>query len=97
MQSLRPGDWKIENVGGSRAEYQIAKYEPYTHLDDLANAIEKDPMLSAVLGNSYQISPDVIVTSSPEAGSAMPSPRAAFRKVLPADAILSENVAVFSR
>lgn len=66
MQSLRPGDWKIENVGGSRAEYQIAKYEPYTHLDDLANAIEKDPLLSAVLGNSYQISPDVIVTRSPE-------------------------------
>lgn len=66
MQSLRPGDWKIENVGGSRAEYQIAKYEPYTHLDDLATAIEKDPMLSAVLGNSYQISPDVIVTRSPE-------------------------------
>lgn len=66
LQTLRPGDWKIENVGGSRAEYQIAKYEPYTHLDDLANAIEKDPMLSAVLGNSYQISPDVIVTRSPE-------------------------------
>lgn len=66
LQSLRPGDWKVENVGGSRAEYQIAKYEPYTHLDDLANAIGKDPMLSAVLGNSYQISPDVIVTRSPE-------------------------------
>lgn len=66
MQSLRPGDWNIENVGGSRAEYQIAKYEPFTHLDDLANAIEKDPMLSAVLGNSYQISPDVIVTRNPE-------------------------------
>lgn len=66
LQSLRPGDWQIENVGGSRVGYQIAKYEPYTHLDDLAEAIRQDPMLSAVLGNSYQISPDVIVTRGPE-------------------------------
>lgn len=66
LQSLRPGDWKIENVGGSRAEYQIAKYEPYTHLDDLAEAIKQNPTLSAVLGNSYEISPDIIVTRAPE-------------------------------
>lgn len=66
LQSIRPGDWKIENVGGSRAEYQIAKYEPYTHLDDLAEAIKKNPTLSAVLGNSYEISPDIIITRKPE-------------------------------
>lgn len=66
LQSIRPGDWKIENVGGSRAEYQIAKYEPFTHLDDLAEAIKDNPMLSAVLGNSYEISPDIIVTRRPE-------------------------------
>lgn len=66
LQSIRPGDWKIENVGGSRAEYQIAKYEPFTHLDDLAEAIKDNPMLSAVLGNSYEISPDIIITRRPE-------------------------------
>lgn len=66
LQSIRPGDWKVENVGGSRSEYQIAKYEPYTHLGDLANAIEKNPTLAAVLGNSYDISPDIIVTRNPE-------------------------------
>lgn len=66
LQSIRPGDWKVENVGGSRTEYQIAKYEPYTHLGDLANAIEKNPTLAAVLGNSYDISPDIIITRNPE-------------------------------
>lgn len=66
LQSLRPGKWKVENVGGSRAEYQIAKYEPFTHLDDLAEAVKQNPTLSAVLGNSYEISPDIIITRSPE-------------------------------
>jgi hypothetical protein len=66
LQSLRPGSWRIENVGGSRSGYQIAKYEPYTHLDNLANAIEANPTLASVLGNSYEISPDVLVLRHPE-------------------------------
>ena len=67
--SLRPGAWDIENVGGSRGEYQLAQYEPYTHLDDLARAIEQSPTLVAVLGNSYQITPDVFITRAPEPDS----------------------------
>lgn len=66
LTSIRPGTWRIENVGGSRAEYQIARYEPYTHLDDLATAIEQNPTLASVLGNSYEISPDVLVLREPE-------------------------------
>lgn len=66
LQSLRPGDWAIENVGGSRAEYQISKYEPYRHLADLASAIESDRNLASVLGNSYEISPDILVLRHPE-------------------------------
>lgn len=66
LESIRPGQWRIENVGGSRAEYQIARYEPYTHLDDLAIAIEQNPTLASVLGNSYEISPDVLVLRAPE-------------------------------
>ncbi|WP_328413773.1 NgoMIV family type II restriction endonuclease [Streptomyces violaceus] len=66
FQSLRPGDWSIENVGGSRAEYQISRYEPYTHLADLANAIENDRNLASVLGNSYEISPDILILRKPE-------------------------------
>lgn len=55
MASLRPGSWSVENVGGSRGEYHLARYEPYTHLDELATAIEKSPTLASVLGNNYQI------------------------------------------
>lgn len=66
LGSLRPGAWTIEDVGGSRGEYHLAKYEPYRHLDDLARAVEADPTLRAVLGNSYSISPDVLITRSPE-------------------------------
>ncbi|WP_326797634.1 NgoMIV family type II restriction endonuclease [Streptomyces sp. NBC_01808] len=66
FQSLRPGDWTIKNFGGSRADYQIAKYEPYTHLADLARAIKNDRTLASVLGNSYEISPDILVLRNPE-------------------------------
>lgn len=66
MGSLRPGSWRVLNVGGSRGEYHLAHYEPYTHLDDLAQAIERDGTLVSVLGNSYSISPDVFVTRAPE-------------------------------
>lgn len=63
---LRPGAWKVENVGGKRAEYHVAQYEPYTHLDELAKAIERDVTLGAALGNAYDISPDVLVLREPE-------------------------------
>lgn len=63
---LRPGTWRVENVGGSRAEYHVAQYEPYTHLDDLAKAIERDVTLGAALGNAYEVSPDVLVLREPE-------------------------------
>lgn len=66
LSSLRPGNWEVMNVGGSRGTYQIAKFEPYTHLDDLAHAIDTDPTLQSVLGNSYEISPDVLVLRRPE-------------------------------
>lgn len=69
LGTLRPGVWSVENVGGSRGEYHLARYEPYTHLDDLARAIEQSPTLVSVLGNNYQISPDVFITRAPEPDS----------------------------
>ncbi|NLG56645.1 MAG: restriction endonuclease, partial [Rhodococcus sp.] len=66
LHSIRPGRWVIENVGSSRGQHHVAKYEPYTHLDDLAKAITQDPTLSSVLGNSYEISPDIMVLREPE-------------------------------
>ncbi|MFB6889247.1 NgoMIV family type II restriction endonuclease [Kitasatospora sp. NPDC056327] len=66
FQSIRPGDWIVENVGGSRSEYRISKYEPFSHLASLASAIERDRTLASVLGNSYEISPDILVLRKPE-------------------------------
>ncbi|GAA4799421.1 restriction endonuclease [Corynebacterium canis] len=65
LHSIRPGDWKVENFGNSRSEYHLGRYVPYRHLIALANAIEKDPTLTAALGNSYDISPDVLVLRNP--------------------------------
>lgn len=64
---LRPGRWKVQRVGGQRAVKHVANFEPYRHLAGLAAAIETMPELEAVLGNSYEISPDVLVTREPEA------------------------------
>lgn len=66
LDSIRPGSWMVENVGGCRKEYQLARYEPYSHLAALAKAIESDPTLESVLGNSYTVSPDVLVVRKPE-------------------------------
>lgn len=62
---LRPGRWAVENVGASRAGYHLARYEPYRHLDELATMVGASPTLAAVLGNAYDVSPDVIVVRLP--------------------------------
>jgi hypothetical protein len=85
LQSVRPGEWEVINVGGKsrrrrkrvvkpgkpkskKADInQISNYEPYTHLADLAMAIEENRNLEAVLGNSYEIGPDVLVLRDPVA------------------------------
>lgn len=63
---LRPGSWSVEQVGNQRAINHVAQYEPYRHLDDLAAAVERQRELASVLGNSYEISPDVLVVRQPE-------------------------------
>lgn len=62
LQTVRPGHWSVINVGGSRRKDHLSQYEPYTHLADLAEAVRLAPELGAALGNSYVISPDVLVT-----------------------------------
>lgn len=61
LQPIRPGNWEIDCVGGKRGVYHLAQFEPYTHLDELADAVQHDRTLETVLGNSYNISPDVLV------------------------------------
>lgn len=62
---LRPGQWDVRKIGNARRS-AIAGFEPYQHLADLADAIERDPTLVSVLGNAYAISPDIVVTRLPE-------------------------------
>ncbi|WP_315899811.1 NgoMIV family type II restriction endonuclease [Arthrobacter alpinus] len=63
---LRPGRWQIKNVGGQRGVSHLSQFEPYTHLSSLAAAVVENPTLASVLGNSYEISPDVLVIRAPE-------------------------------
>ncbi|AZA12199.1 NgoMIV family type II restriction endonuclease [Corynebacterium gerontici] len=64
LQAVRPGTWEVMNLGNRRRHDHFADYEPYRHLADLADAIALDSSLAAALGNSYVISPDVIVVRS---------------------------------
>jgi hypothetical protein len=65
LQPIRPADWIVENVGGSRGHYHLSSYVPYRHLDELALAVKENEALRTVLGNSYNISPDVLILRSP--------------------------------
>lgn len=65
LSSFLPGRITVTNVGGKRNIDHMAQFWPYRHLDDLAKQIEDHPELLAVLGNSYSISPDVLVTREP--------------------------------
>ena len=65
LTPLRPGDWDVQNVGSTRRGHFLSQFEPYRHLDELAEAIKAKPALAAVLGNSYDISPDVLVVRQP--------------------------------
>jgi hypothetical protein len=62
---LRPGDWRVEKVGGRSGAAYAGRFEQYSHLIDLHNAVKDDPHLQAVLGNAYTIAPDVIIARSP--------------------------------
>ena len=61
LDTVRPGRWFVENLGNQRRVDVISEMEPYRHLADLARALTVQPDLAAALGNSYVISPDIIV------------------------------------
>ncbi|WP_237199224.1 NgoMIV family type II restriction endonuclease [Rothia nasimurium] len=62
---VAPGT-EIEHVVKRGHGFYLAEFVPYLHLKQLAGAVESDPTLSTVLGNSYDISPDVIMTKAPQ-------------------------------
>ncbi|MEZ2121361.1 NgoMIV family type II restriction endonuclease [Corynebacterium sp. CCM 9203] len=69
LKPIRPGSWEVQCLGSARGAYHLAHFEPYTHLDELASAIRHDRTLETVLGNSYSISPDILVIRKPEPDS----------------------------
>lgn len=69
LHHLRPGSWNVENIGSSRKASHLSSFEPYTHLSELARAVEANPELQSALGNGYMISPDIIISRSPEPDS----------------------------
>lgn len=60
---LRPGNWEVDLIGNRGNLERFAQYE---HLRILSEATQADPSLLAVLGNSYAISPDVVVSRKSE-------------------------------
>lgn len=62
---LRPGKWDVQHVRG-RNRLEIARYEQYSHLIALDRAAKNDPELAAALGSDYTITPDVIISRTPE-------------------------------
>ncbi len=65
LAHLRPGAWKISHVKG-RNRLEIANYEQYEHLSALHEATRTIPQLAAALGSDYTITPDIVISRSPE-------------------------------
>jgi hypothetical protein len=70
LDHLRPGIWNIDHIT-TRSEQAVAGCEQYSHLGELARFCQEHRELAASLGNDYGISPDVIVTRSPESDEAI--------------------------
>lgn len=65
LQNLRSGKWSVEKIS-SRSGVVIARFEQYAHLLQLDQIAADNKILRSALGNSYLISPDVVVTREPE-------------------------------
>lgn len=74
LAHLRPGKWTIRRPGGGRNRLEIAEYDQYSHLIDLASLAKKNPQLSAALGSDYTITPDIIISREPETDSRINKP-----------------------
>ncbi|MBL3526044.1 type II restriction endonuclease [Serratia plymuthica] len=65
LHGLRPGKWRIEQVR-QRSEAVLGKFEQYSHLSELTVLAQKNKTLRNFLGDSYTISPDVIISREAE-------------------------------
>ncbi len=62
---LRPGQWNVQRIT-ARDESAISLFDQYRHLADLARFCSENRELASALGNDYAISPDVVISRSPE-------------------------------
>lgn len=73
FKHLRPGIWTIDALN-SRTQLEIARFEQYSHLKNVAEACKKDGQLAASLGQDYLIAPDIVVLRTPEPDEAINLP-----------------------
>ena len=64
LQHLRPGNWKVENLGNKNA-VKTSSFVQYEHLAHLATVIKTDKQLATMLGNDYVVAPDIVVSMTP--------------------------------
>ena len=64
LQHLRPGKWKVENLGNKNA-VKTSSFVQYEHLAHLAKVIAADNQLATMLGNDYVVAPDIVVSRTP--------------------------------
>lgn len=64
LQHLRPGKWKVANLGNNNA-VKTSSFVQYEHLAHLAKVIRSDNQLATMLGNDYLIAPDIVVSRTP--------------------------------
>lgn len=52
----------MRRVPGRKGAEYLAQHEQYAHLDALKRKVDTDPSLATVLGNAYDIAPDIVIT-----------------------------------
>lgn len=63
LQHLRPGTWEVLNLG-NQSKIKTWDFAQYEHLAYLSKILNEYKQLSAMLGNDYMVSPDIVVYRS---------------------------------
>lgn len=60
LQNVRPGNWTVVRLG-NRSATKTSSYVQYEHLAYLNELTQENKRLSAMIGNDYMVSPDIVV------------------------------------
>ena len=64
LQHVRPGNWTVMKLG-NRSSLRASSYIQYEHLAYLDELTRENKSLSAMIGNDYMVSPDIVVYREP--------------------------------